>query len=202
MKGNVWDFYAPAYNVFMSGSKRAYQEMNERIRTVIKNKRVLELACGTGLISKAVADASRSYIATDFSEQMLAQAQRGKRPEQLMFSKADAADLPFKDNSFDVVIISNALHIVPDPERVLSECKRVLARGGVLIAPNFIHQEASHWQQIWTQALIRAGIAFESSWDEESYAKFLTSHGWKVRRKQVLKATLPMMYAECIRRNR
>ena len=135
MKGNVWDFYAPVYNLFMSGNKKAYRNMCERIRVVIQNKRVLELACGTGLISKAVAEVSRSYIATDFSEQMLAQALRGKRPEQLMFSKADAANLPFGANSFDVVIISNALHIIPEPERVLSECRRVLGKNGVLIAP-------------------------------------------------------------------
>ena len=47
--------------------------------------------------------------------------------------------LPYADESFDVVIVSNALHIVPQPEKALQEIKRVLKDDGVLIAPTFTH---------------------------------------------------------------
>ena len=47
--------------------------------------------------------------------------------------------LPYADKSFDVVIVSNALHIVPQPEKALQEIKRVLKEDGVLIAPTFTH---------------------------------------------------------------
>ncbi|MCR5024844.1 MAG: class I SAM-dependent methyltransferase [Lachnospiraceae bacterium] len=43
------------------------------------------------------------------------------------------------DASFDAVIISNALHIIPDPEKALSEINRVPKKDGILIAPNFIN---------------------------------------------------------------
>ena len=47
--------------------------------------------------------------------------------------------LPYAEESFDVVIVSNALHIVPQPEKALQEIKRVLKDDGVLIAPTFTH---------------------------------------------------------------
>ena len=48
-----------------------------------------------------------------------------------------------RSKSFDVVIVSNALHIVPQPEKALREIKRVLKDDGVLIAPTFTHAENS-----------------------------------------------------------
>ena len=51
--------------------------------------------------------------------------------------------LPYASKSFDVVIVSNALHIVPQPEKSLREIKRVLKDDGVLIAPTFTHAENS-----------------------------------------------------------
>ena len=47
--------------------------------------------------------------------------------------------LPYAEVSFDVVIVSNALHIVPQPEKALAEIHRVLKDDGVLIAPTFTH---------------------------------------------------------------
>ena len=136
----IWNFYAPFYNIFMRQNQSAYEKMYRRIRKEIYGREVLELAAGTGLISKNTAETAASYLATDFSENMLSQAKRGKIPENLRFMKADASDLAFEDDMFDAVIISNALHIIPEPEKVLAEIKRVLRPEGLLIAPNFIHE--------------------------------------------------------------
>ena len=54
------------------------------------------------------------------------------------------------DGSFDAVIISNALHIIPDPEKTLSEIDRVLRPGGVLIAPNFVEHKGTAVSRIWS----------------------------------------------------
>ena len=82
----VWDLFAPVYNVFMRTNRTAYEQMYTNIRAVIKDKRVLEIACGTGLISKNVADAAESYIATDFSENMLKTARKGYVPDNLILN--------------------------------------------------------------------------------------------------------------------
>ena len=55
--------------------------------------------------------------------------------------------LPYADKSFDVVIVSNALHIVPQPEKALAEIHRILRDDGVLIAPTFTHAETPFRKQ-------------------------------------------------------
>ena len=67
---------------------------------------------------------------------MICEALKGTYPKQLKFEVADATCLPYENNSFDVVIIANALHVMPEPQKALKEIDRVLKDGGLLIAPN------------------------------------------------------------------
>lgn len=198
----IWNFYAPVYDKFMISNKKAYDEMYQKIRKVIQNRKVLELACGTGLIANHVADVSKAYIATDFSENMLIQAQKHKSTDRLRYMKADASNLPFENHSFDVIIIANALHIVPNPEKVLSEIARVLRTGGILIAPNFIHENLTRKALLMSKMLTMAGIAFETKWNAEEYVQFLKDNGFQVKKKTVLKATIPLMYTESAYRHK
>ena len=64
---------------------------------------------------------------------MITEAKRGNYSAKLHFSVQDMFSLPYSSKSFDVVIVSNALHIVPQPEKSLREIKRVLKDDGVLI---------------------------------------------------------------------
>ena len=193
----VWDFYAPVYNIFMRSNRKAYEQMYEKIRKVIAGKNVLEIAAGTGLISKNTASSAKSYIATDFSGKMLRQAGKGYVPDNLTFQREDASFLSFDDSTFDVVIIANALHVIPFPEKVLKEIDRVLKPEGVLIAPNFIHDNTQIVSGAMSKLLSAAGITFEAKWDENGYRGFLEENGWKVTYDERLKATIPLMYVQC-----
>ena len=113
--------------------------MYELIRPEVKAKTVLELATGTGLIAKNIVNAAAHIEATDASPEMIAEAKRDNRSAKLHFSVQDMFRLPYVEESFDVVIVSNALHIVPQPEKALAEIRRVLKDDGVLIAPTFTH---------------------------------------------------------------
>lgn len=136
MNKKVWDLYAPIYERAMRADRKVYQYMYDRIPQIIADKEVLEIATGPGLLAKHVADAAKKMIATDYSEGMIAEAKKGVYPSNLIFEVADATALPYKDDSFDVVLIANALHVIPNPEKALSEIDRVLKPDGVLIAPN------------------------------------------------------------------
>ena len=136
---NFWDKNAGRYDRFMRKDRAAYEEMYTLIRPVVKAKTVLELATGTGLIAKHIVNAAAHIEATDASAEMIAKAKRDNQSVKLHFSVQDMFRLPYANQSFDVVIVSNALHIVPQPEKALQEIKRVLKDDGVLIAPTFTH---------------------------------------------------------------
>ncbi|MCR5651030.1 MAG: methyltransferase domain-containing protein [Lachnospiraceae bacterium] len=198
---NIWDRFAPVYTGFVTGTpgnKHAYEAMYKRIRTMVKDKEVLELATGPGIIAKQVASETKRTVATDFSEKMLTMARRGIVPSNLDFERADASTLQYDDESFDVVIIANALHIIPEPEKVLSEIRRVLKKGGLLIAPNFIHDNSRKMSAVFSKALSFAGVKFEAKWDAEGYRDFLEKNGFRVDHSKQLASTIPLMYTECI----
>ena len=173
--------------------------MYEMIRPVVKDKTVLELATGTGLIAKNIVNAAVHIEATDASSEMITEAKRNNHSAKLYFSVQDMFSLPYADKSFDVVIVSNALHIVPLPEKALAEIRRVLKDGGVLIAPTFTHAENSFSGKVKAFFMKLAGFPLHNKWTSEGYLSFLQQNDWTVQKSVVLKASFPLTYAECVK---
>ena len=196
---NFWDRNAGRYDRFMRKDRAAYEEMYALIRPVVKAKTVLELATGTGLIAKHIVNAAAHIEATDASAEMILEAKRDNQSAKLHFSVQDMFSLPYAGNSFDVVIVSNALHIVPQPEKSLREIKRVLKDDGVLIAPTFTHAENSLRGRIKVYFMKLAGFPLHSRWTSEEYLSFLRQNGWRVRKSAVLEASFPLTYVECVK---
>lgn len=196
---NFWDRTAKIYDRFMRRDAAAYDRMYALLRPVVRDKTVLELAAGTGLIAKHIANAAEYIEVTDASEQMIRQAEREDHAENLHFSVQDMFCLPYADAAFDVVIVSNALHIVPQPEKSLREIKRVLKDDGVLIAPTFTHAENSFPGKVKAFFMNLAGFPLHSKWTSEEYLKFLQQNDWTVRKSVVLKASFPLAYTECVK---
>ena len=196
---NFWDKNAGRYDRFMRNDRAAYDEMYELIRPVVRHKMVLELATGTGLIAKHIVNAAAHIEATDASAEMIAEAKRDTHSAKLHFSVQDMFRLPYAEESFDVVIVSNALHIVPQPEKALAEIRRVLKDGGVLIAPTFTHAGNSFSGMVKAFFMKLAGFPLHSKWTREEYLRFLRQNGWAVRKSAILKADFPLTYAECVK---
>ena len=196
---DFWDKNAGRYDRFMRKDGAAYDEMYELIRSIVRHKTVLELATGTGLIAKHIVNAAAHIEATDASAEMIAEAKRDNRSAKLYFSVQDMFCLPYANQSFDVVIVSNALHIVPQPEKALAEIRRVLKDGGVLIAPTFTHAGNSFSGRAKAFFMKLAGFPLHSKWTSEEYLRFLQQNGWMVRKSAVLKASFPLTYAECVK---
>ena len=193
---NFWDKNAGRYDRFMRKDRAAYEEMYALIRPVVKGKTVLELATGTGLIAKNIVNAAAHIEATDASVEMIAEAKRDNQSAKLYFSVQDMFRLPYAGKSFDVVIVSNALHIVPQPEKALAEIHRVLKDDGVLIAPTFSHAGNSFSGKVRAFFMKLAGFPLHSKWTSEEYLRFLRQNGWAVRKSVVLKASFLLTYAE------
>ncbi len=194
---NFWDKNAGRYDRFMRKDQAAYEKMYELIRPIVRHKTVLELATGTGLIAKHIVNAAAHIEATDASPEMIAEARRDNQSAKLHFSVQDMFRLPYADKSFDVVIVSNALHIVPQPEKALAEIRRVLKDDGMLIAPTFTHAGNSFSGKVKAFFMKLAGFPLHGRWTSEEYLCFLRQNGWTVRKSAVLKASFPLTYAEC-----
>ena len=98
------------------------------------NKDVLEVACGTGQGLGYLLKIAKSLNAGDYSKKILkiAQEHYGNR---IALSQFDAQNMPYKNNSIDVIILFEAIYYLPSAERFVSECRRILRnRGKVLIA--------------------------------------------------------------------
>ena len=199
MKKTFWDRTAKIYDHFMKKDHKAYKQMYSLIYPVVRHKQVLELATGTGLIAKHIVRSADHIEATDASLEMIEQAKQGVKSTKLYFSVQDMFHLPYADQSFDVVIVSNALHIVPEPERALAEIRRVLKEDGVLVAPTFTHADNAFFGKIKAFFMKLAGFPLHSKWTSNEYLAFLQENGWTVRESTVLKASFPLTYAECVK---
>ncbi|ADY55180.1 Methyltransferase type 11 [Syntrophobotulus glycolicus DSM 8271] len=194
-----WDRYSGLYDFQINRfNKAAYEEMYNLMSEVLKaDMRVLEVATGTGLIALGIAKFVRQVEATDFSPKMIETAKKKIVPSNVKFSIEDATALSFAHDSFDAVIISNALHIMPDPEAALGSIRRVLKPGGLLIAPTFAHGHLKN--STWNlNAKILKLIGFEtySKWTPEEYTRFIEKNGFSVGRRKGLRAAFPLVYLE------
>ena len=196
MSINIWNIFAPVYEFAMRSQKSIYDYMYERIGEVAQGKDVLELATGPGMIARHIAPHANHVVATDFAPKMIETARKAKNPENVRFEVADATSLRFEDKSFDVVVIANALHIIPNPEKALAEIRRVLKDDGVLIAPNFIFREGGK-RNLWQKFLSLVGVRFAHEWTENEYRSFLKANGWTIEMSIVLKGRIDLAYVEC-----
>lgn len=122
-------------------------------------ERVLELACGTGIVTRhllPVLPPSATLVATDLNEAMLDVARRhvGSDP-RARFQQADACALPFGDRSFDLLICQFSVMFFPDKVRAMREAKRVLAPHGRYLFDVWESLEHSPLPQAVHEALAR-----------------------------------------------
>ena len=199
MKRKIWDLYAPIYSRAMRAEERSYAFLYRRIPKLVRAKEVLELATGPGVLAKRIAPVTKRMLATDYSEGMIAEAKKGACPKNLRFEVADALSLPYADASFDAVIIVNALHLLPEPERALREIARVLRQDGILIAPNFVKKRERLVGRCWEAVLGLVGVRFEHQWTAGEYLVFFRDNGWEPLFYKEMQARMPFLYVECRR---
>jgi ubiquinone/menaquinone biosynthesis C-methylase UbiE len=194
---SFWDKGAKLYDRAIKKDAVAYTEMYSLIRKALNpDMAVLELATGTGLIALNIANRAKYIEATDFSENMIEQANRKLKPDNVCFSVQDATNLPYAKQSFDAVIISNTLHIMPNPEKALSEIRRVLTGNGILIAPNFTHKGMSLSGKIKSKIMDLVGFQTFAIWSPAEYIEFLENNDLVVTYSQVLQSSFPLTYIQ------
>jgi len=151
------------------GRTKAWRKVTTATIAPKPGMKILDLAAGTGSSSAPLAAAGADVIPSDFSEGMLA-AGRLRHPN-LPFTKADALNLPFEAESFDVVTISFGLRNTTDVDKALGEALRVTKKGGRLVIAEFSSPTFRPFRTIYTNYLMRAlpVIARRTSSNPDAY---------------------------------
>jgi len=144
----------------------------------LKPSRVLEIAAGTGVVTRALAatlDADTQIIATDLNQAMLDQAAATGTERAVEWQRADAQDLPFDDGRFDVVVCQFGAMFFPDKAGAFAEARRVLRPGGTFVF--------SVWDRIETNEFADAVTAALAALAPQDPPRFLarTPHGYADR---------------------
>lgn len=135
----MFDEVSPRYDVMNDlttfGQIRVWREAVAAAVDPHPGVKILDIAAGTGTAAAIYAARGATVSACDFSHGMLAEGEQ--RHPELDFRWADAMDLPYDDDSFDVTTISYGLRNVHDPQKALEEMLRVTKPGGRLVVAEF-----------------------------------------------------------------
>lgn len=113
-----------------------YAEIVAKRVAALRPARVLEIAAGTGVLTRAMSahlGASTTIVATDLNQAMLDRAIAAGTTSSVEWRQADAMNLPFDDASFDVVVCQFGAMFFPDKPHAFSEARRVLGQSGVFL---------------------------------------------------------------------
>lgn len=136
------------------GRAKAWRKAATAIIAPAPGMRILDLAAGTGASAEPLFRAGATVFATDFSAGMLAQG-RKVRP-YLNFSQADALNLPFEADSFDVITISFGLRNTANIEKALAEGLKVTKPGGRIVIVEFSHPTWRPFRSLYMSYLMKA----------------------------------------------
>ena len=194
-----WDKFAAHYdsfvrNIFGKTYKSILENMDSELNA---NQAVLEIGTGTGLIPFAISSKVQSVVATDISPVMIkiaAQQQANLHIRNIDFQVQDSYNLTFPDKSFDVVIASNLLHLLYEPEKPIAEVKRVLKDNGVFIAPTFCVGENLRSRVITTMAGIISGFKIINNWSIRDFKVMLTNNGLNIVKVVTINGRFPLVY--------
>ncbi|MFT8351372.1 class I SAM-dependent methyltransferase [Clostridium saccharoperbutylacetonicum] len=190
-----WEKVAKLYTpIHERKNAKLYKDLCEVISKLLdKNMQVLELACGTGQLTFPLCKKVASWEATDFSKKMIEEAKARAANLPVTFTVQDATNLSYEDGKFDTVIIANALHIMPNPDKALMEIRRVLKRGGLLIAPTFVYDGKINKLRIWLME--RIGFHTFHKWKSDEYVEFVSKRGFDIIDSSVIGGE---MLPECV----
>ncbi len=196
---NFWDKYAHYYDFYISKTlNKTYKTILDKINfELMENYHVLEIGTGTGIIPFSIFSKVDSIIATDISSEMILIAKQKKKElhvENVDFQVQDSYKLTFADGLFDMVIASNLLHLIYEPEKALSEVKRVLTDKGVFIAPTFCVGENVKSRIISSIVEFLSGFKTVNKWSIKDFNEFLMTNGFVIEKTVKIDGKFPLAY--------
>lgn len=209
-KETYWSQFASDFEekqAFVAGKEVISLTMKELSKEQNLGK-VLELGCGTGAYTSYLHKAAHEICATDYSDEMIEVA-RQKRGQlnNVIFTKANAMDLQFENESFDTIFMANLIHIIDDPDQLLKESRRVLKNNGQIIITSFAIDQMSFINKLKlaNRYLKTFGKpskeASKVKTSKKAIEKLLVSNGFKIIHNKVIGNKEKAIYIKCSKVN-
>ncbi len=194
-----WDRFANYYDSFINKVfRKSYSFILENIESDLNlNHEVLEIGSGTGIIPFNICSKVSTVVATDISPEMVRVAKQKLLKTEIKnidFQIHDSYNLTLKDKSFDVVIASNLLHLLYDPETPIKEVKRIMKDNGIFIAPTICAGENTRSKIIASIIGTLSGFKVVNKWSINEFKNMLTNNGFIITRSVIIYDKIPLAY--------
>ena len=193
-----WDSVAGVYDIFVNViNRKTHRALTGIVAELIQpGDRVLECACGTGLLTGVIAGKCGRLTATDFAPKMLARAKKNCAAfGNITFEQADITALRYPDDHFDAVVAGNVIHLLDQPMQALRELDRVCRPGGRLIIPTYMNRDGKGNTSGFATAVGKAGADFKRQFTAESYRQFFLDAGYPDVRIRLAEGRIPCAVA-------
>ena len=193
IKEKYWSRFSATYDEYQEYvvGKDFLNEVKGNINNLTDLGEILELGCGTGYFTEAIAKNSKHVFATDLSEELLEKArERLGDNDKFTFQKENGLALTFKSNKFDTVFMANVIHVIENPQRVLQECYRVLKDNGLLVITSFTNYNMKPLE------IIKLGFRYIKVWGKppkhthrfspDSLGSLMESVGFSIKESKLI----------------
>lgn len=192
---DFWDRFAGLYDIGQSVNGKVQGEMAALAgRLVPEGAKVLDTAAGTGVLTLAAAKRAAEVVCTDMSlpmlEQARAKAERGGFTN-IRFEARNIFHLDDEDETYDITMAGNVLHLLKDPQGAVKELARVTKRGGLLILPTYTNICDSLAIKLYK----KLGFRPEQNFTPSSYKAMLEECGIGRVKAKLINGMVPCCFA-------
>jgi SAM-dependent methyltransferase len=146
-----------AYETFMGRWSELLAAPFLAVASIVSGSRVLDAGCGTGVLSKALAEAGATVVGIDASEPYLQGARDRRSHPNITYEHGDIFRMRFTDRSFDAVVSTLVLDVLPDAAPAVAEMRRVTRPGGVVASGVTDFWISPYISMLWDTAAVFDG---------------------------------------------
>jgi ubiquinone/menaquinone biosynthesis C-methylase UbiE len=191
-----WDEFATHYEGFLRHVRRAYTRLLSFVAAHCDQAMdVVEIGTGTGVIAMALADQVAHVDAVDPSRAMIGEAMARQAEAgitNVQFSVRSGYNTAFPPHRYDLVVVSNVLHVIDQPERLLREAARVTKAEGTVLIATYCHGESALSRLVSGLMSLR-GFRAPQKWSIAGLMDFLCDCGFTVRDSIVIGGVIPLV---------
>lgn len=187
-----WERSASHYGAFMLLLGGPMPEMTRAVAAEVEGLgRVLELAAGTGLVTRVIAPVVGELVATDYAEAMVKKVrERTAGVENVEVRQLDLYAVD-PDERFDAIVAANVLHLLPDLPGAVDRLVGALNPGGRLVVPTFCHDQNALARCVsWVSSL--TAFPAERRFSLESLVAAVDHQDLVLRQHRLIKGLLPI----------